>query len=330
MNDILKSITEKKAKLDRYRPLPHELVKSLEDWFRVELTYTSNAIEGNTLSRQETALVVEKGITVEGKSLIEHQEAINHSVAYDFIRTLVTKSREELKEEAILNIHKIILTRIDDDNAGRYRAVPVRIAGSTVVMPSAVKVPDLMKVYAKWLVSPNDDHIVKIASDAHYKLVSIHPFVDGNGRTARLLLNLLLMQEGYPPALIRKEDRRKYITSIERGQLGGSLEDYYNVIIEAVERSLDIYLDMLEPKTEQKGNTGILLKIGELAKQSGEQVSTIRYWTIEGLLDVSDHSKGGYKLYDPSMIDHAKKIRSLQSEKRLTIEEIKAEIQKII
>jgi Fic family protein len=327
MNDKLKQLTEKKQRLDKYRPLPPELVKNLEDWFRIELTYTSNAIEGNTLTRQETALVVEKGITVEGKSLKEHLEAINHAHALEFIKTLVKKKREELKEADILDIHRVILAKIDDTNAGRYRTVPVRIAGSMVVMPNAMKVPDLMKGFIKWLVSPNTEHAIKLSADAHYKLVSIHPFVDGNGRTARLLMNLLLMQEGYPPALIRKEDRKRYITSIERGQLRGSLQDYHEIILEAVERSLDIYLEALEPKETKEGvKMNELLKIGELAKKTGETVYTIRFWTKEGLLTVKDFTKGGYQLYEPSMIERAKEIRRLQEEKRLTIVEIKEQL----
>lgn len=254
MTDKLDELTRKKQKLDKYRPLPPELVKNLEDWFRVELTYTSNAIEGNTLNRQETALVVEKGITVEGKSLKEHLEAVNHAQAIELIKALVKKKREELTEADILGIHKVILAKIDDTNAGRYRAVSVRIAGSTVILPNAMKIPDLMSGFIRWLNQSNPDHAVKIAADAHYKLASIHPFVDGNGRTARLLMNLLLMQEGYPPALIRKEDRRRYINSIEQRQLGGSLQDYYEVIFEAVERSLDIYLEAFEPKEIQIGS----------------------------------------------------------------------------
>lgn len=324
MEDKLNRLTEKKQKLDKYRPLPEELVKNLEDWFRVELTYTSNAIEGNTLTRNETALVVEKGITVEGKTLKEHLEAINHAHALEFIKTLVGKKREQLSQKDILAIHGFVLAKIDDTNAGRYRSITVRIAGSNVVMPNPIKVPKLMNGFEEWLHSPNKDHLVKIAADAHYKLVSIHPFVDGNGRMARLLMNLLLMQKGYPPAFIRKEDRRRYINSIEQGQLGGSREDYYELIFEAVERSLDIYLEALEPKETKEGTKmNQLLQIGELAKETGETIHTIRYWTKEGLLEVKDRTLGGYQLYEPSVVKKAKEIRRLQSKERLTIAEIK-------
>lgn len=239
-------LIEKQARLAAQKPFPLELEKNLKDWFRVELTYTSNAIEGNTLSRQETALIVDEGITVEGKSITEHLEAVNHAEALSFVAELVNKRQKDLTESDIFELHQHLLKKIDDVNAGRYRTVAVRIAGSTVVMPNPVKVPELMNDFLIWLTSANSDPAVKIAADAHYRLVSIHPFVDGNGRTARLLMNLLLMQEGYPPALIRKEDRAKYLTSLEKAQLGGSMDDYYSVVYEAIERSLDVYLEALE------------------------------------------------------------------------------------
>lgn len=247
MNETLKKLEEKKAKLDGFRPLPHELVKNLDEWFRVELTYTSNAIEGNTLSRAETALVVEKGITVDGKSITEHLEAINHAQAIDYIKKLAQGKRTDVRESDILSLHQLILQKIDDASAGKYRKVSVRIAGSEVILPNALNVPELMASFMQWLNSDRGS-VVDVAAKAHFDLVSIHPFVDGNGRTARLLMNLLLIQEGYPPALIRKEDRRIYINAVEKGQLTGDTADFYQVIYEAVDRSLNIYLQAVEGK----------------------------------------------------------------------------------
>lgn len=331
MSDKLKLIDDKRKKLDSYRPFPHALIKNLEDWLKIELTYTSNAIEGNTLSRQQTALVVEKGLTVAGKSLKEHLEAVNHVQALDFLKKLVSKKRNIITERIILTIHEIILKKIDDFNAGRYRNMTVRVAGSTVVFPNPAKLPDLMKNFIKWLHSPNKDHPVKIASDAHFKLVSIHPFIDGNGRTARLIMNLLLSQAGYPPALIRKEDRIKYIDRLEKGQLTGDLNDYYNLIYDAVILSLDIYLGAFEQKQtktkfEKENQRLSLLTIGQLANKTGEPVSTIRFWTKAGLIKVSQYSAGGYQLYSSLTIGVVKKIRHLQKDKRLTINEIKQKI----
>ncbi len=322
MEDKLAKIQEKKISLDKYRPFPKVFRDNMDEWYKIELTYTSNAIEGNTLTRQETALVVEKGITIEGKSITEHLEAINHAKAFEYINSLHLKSVRNITEYIILNIHALILQNIDMHNAGRYRAVPVRIAGSSVVMPNPLKVPNLMSDFVLWLRKTKQDP-VEMAVDAHFKLVSIHPFSDGNGRTARLLMNLILMTYGYPPTIIRKEDRKQYIESIEKGQLTENLSDYYSFMFKSIERSLDIYTEALEPKQKKKSTVKKLMKIGELAKATGETVPTIRFWTKEGLLTVVQFSAGGYQLYSPDAIERIKKIRRLKSEKRLTIQELK-------
>lgn len=242
MEKLIAQIETKKKTLEVYQPLPYELAKNLEEWLKVELTYTSNAIEGNTLSRIETALVIEKGLTVEGKTLVEHLEAVNHAQALGFVKNLVKKKRQKINQEDILALHKIILQKIDDLNAGKYRDIPVRVAGSRVVFPNPQKVPQLMRELINWLLGALE-HPLKIAADLHFKLVSIHPFTDGNGRTARLLMNLILLQNGYPAAIIRKEDRKRYLEAIEKGQLTGNLDDYYRIIYQAADRSLDIYLE---------------------------------------------------------------------------------------
>lgn len=326
MLDLWGTLQKKKKLLDQYRPLPVALVNNLEEWFRVELTYNSNAIEGNTLSRKETAMVVEKGLTVAGKTLKEHLEAINHAEALEWIKKLVHKKRRGLSEQHILDLHRLILKKIDDDNAGKYREVRVRIAGSTVIMPNPAKVPQLMKDFMAWMHGKTKEHCLQTTADAHFKLVSIHPFTDGNGRTARLLMNLLLMQEGYPPALIRKEDRMKYIDAIEKGQLQGTLSDYYQIIFESINRSFDIYFEAVEKKDspiEEKSAKEKLLKIGELGKLVHESVATIRFWTKERLLPVAKLTPKGYQLYSSDCVVKIKRIRSLQKEKRLTLDEIR-------
>lgn len=330
MQNWLKNIDEKKSRLGKLQPLPKALVKNLEDWFRIELTYTSNAIEGNTLTRSETALVVEKGITVSGRTLTEHLEAINYAEALDFIKELAGKRREKISEKDLMHLHWLILRKIDDANAGRYRNVQVRIVGTTYLPPSAGKVPDLMEAFFRWLKGKHPEHPVKLAADAHLRLVSIHPYVDGNGRTARLLMNLLLTQAGYPPALIRKRDRKSYIDSEIKAQTQDDAEDYYQVIYRAVDRSLNIYLESADPKSSKSrgklSQRKKLLKIGELAKMAGETIPTIRFWTNEGLLEVGEYTEGGYQLYDPGMIVRAKKIREMQDKHRLSIAEIKIKL----
>lgn len=319
-------LTRKKARLDVHRPLDSALVRNLEEWFQVELTYTSNALEGNTLTRLETALVIEKGLTVGGKTLREHLEAANHSHALDLVRRFAAGSPSGLSAKNILAIHEIILRGIDDANAGHFRSVPVRISGSRVVLPNPLKVSALMDELETWLTASSDLHPAALAAEAHYRLVTIHPFVDGNGRTARLLMNLILIMHGYPPAIIRKEDRLAYLSALEKAQLGGSKADYESLIIRAVSRSLDIYLKAVRAAPEQDdGANKPLLKIGELAKATGQTVATIRFWLKEGLLEVAEVANSGYQLFDSAMIARCDDILGLKQQ-RLSIAEIRAVI----
>lgn len=245
MEQTLLRLTEKKHRLDTYRPFPPDLVKNLHQWFRVALTYSSNALEGNTLTHSETALVLEKGITIGGKTIAEHLEAINHAIAIDFIMQLAKKNHTQITLDDILEIHQKVLKKIDDHNAGFLRRVAVRIMGSQVPRPNYLKVPELMNEFISWLGNAQD-HPAKIAADAHLKFVFIHPFVDGNGRTARLLLNLLLVQEGYPLVIISNDKRKEYIDAIEKSFLTGNNQDFYAIVYAAIESSLDQYLEALE------------------------------------------------------------------------------------
>jgi Fic family protein len=313
MNEKLRKITEKKNALDALRPLPQAILNNLEEWFTVELTYTSNAIEGNTLTRQQTALVVEKGLAVEGKTLREHLEAQSHAETFRFTEALAKKKkRQDLTERDILKIHRSILQKIDLIHAGRYRDVPVRIAGSTAIMPNPMKVPQHMRDFVAWFVRDKETHPATIAADAHFKLVSIHPFVDGNGRSARLLMNLLLMQADYPPAIIRKEDREKYINSLEKGQTRGNLNDYYNIIYDAVDRSLDIYLETAKGEDFY----GDYLTMGEIAKATEMTRQVLYKYRNLGLIEPEIRS-GKFDLYSKTTIQKVKKIKELKKDYHL-------------
>lgn len=318
-------IDKKKAELDVFRndgkSLPAVMVRNLEDWFRIELTYTSNAIEGNTLTRQETALVVEKGLTVGGKSLQEHLEATNHAKALDWVRELAERRKGKISEKELLEIHRLILKGIDDDNAGRYRAVPVRISGSEVILPNPRTVPDLMEDFGKWLLKPDTKHPVEFAAEAHYRLVTIHPYADGNGRTGRLLMNLVLLMQGFPPAIIRKRDRLAYLKALETAQLGGSKAKFYELITKSVERSLDFYLKAIKGIDEKAPEKRELLKIGQLANEVDETVQTIRFWTQLGLLEIAEKTASNYTLYAPDSIERVKRIQELKKE-RYSLKEI--------
>lgn len=321
----LQKLTDKKDQLQKLRPLSADYLKNLAEWFKVELTYNSNAIEGNTLNRRETALVIEKGVTVKGKTLTEHLEATNHAEAIDYVKDLAANTKQQdLTRQDMMNIHKLILQKIDDENAGKYRNAPVAIAGSDVELPDPLKVPELMEEFFTWLKSKSDTHPVIIAADAHYKLVRIHPFIDGNGRTARLLMNLLLMQANYPITVIGNDKREDYINALEKAHMTGDLDDFYSLVIKAVDSSLDVYLGNKKPRGVKEER---LLKIGEMARLSDVPTSTIRFWTNEGLLKVAKTSEGGYRWFNESSLKTVEKVKELQA-KRLTLDEIKAEINK--
>lgn len=312
-----------RASLDRRRAAMAAASRRLRDWFTVELTFTSNAIEGNTLTRRETATVIEKGLSIAGKSLREHLEAANHAKALDLVRRLAERPFVRLAESDLLDIHRTIMSGIDDANAGRYRTVPVRISGAAVVLPNPRKVPDLMAGFVAWLGGqPRDAHPVTVAAKAHYRFVSIHPFTDGNGRTGRLLMNLVLMAHGLPPAIIRKTDRIAYLAALETAQLGGPRAPYDRLIARAALRSLQIMHDAVTGRARigDVDRDGVF-KIGELATRAGVTVPTVRHWVAAGLIAVAETTPSGYQLFAADAVDRCRAIRALQA-KRMTLSEI--------
>ncbi len=229
LDDLLARIDAMKTRLDACRPLLGEQVQLALD---IEYTFESNRIEGNTLTLRETDLVVNKGLTVGGKSMREHLEAINHYEAILYIRELATQG-VALDEREVRNIHALVLRGIDRDNAGRYRSVPVMISGSRHIPPQPWAVPKLMEEYGIWLAGEAMNlHPVLRAAEAHERLVTIHPFIDGNGRTARLVMNLILLANGYPIVNIPgdTEHRRAYYEALEKANLDGRKMDFIFLI----------------------------------------------------------------------------------------------------
>lgn len=241
---MLDEIRAKKERLDALRPFPQEVIAQLDAWYDVELTYTSNAIEGNTLTRSETALVLEKGLTVRGKPLKHHQEAVDHFDALQFVRELIQEDRE-ITEDEILDIHRLVVGRTLKKAAGVYSQFSRRIVGSEAIFPDPAVIPELMQEFCEWLSESSPS--AEVAIEAHLRLVSIHPFSDGNGRTSRLLMNLLLIKEGYPPLVIRPEDRIEYIDSVEQYQLQKNPYSYNEFMLTRLNASLDDYFQFLEP-----------------------------------------------------------------------------------
>lgn len=242
-------LDQKKQVLDALRPLPVSALQRLQDDLLVEWIYNSNAIEGNTLTLQETRLILETGLTIGGKSLSEHFEVVNHRSAIAYVESLVAENTP-LTSFQVRQMHRLVLTQIDDENAGQYRKLPVRIAGSAHTPPEAWVLDQLMQEWSDWVhTSGLTLHPVERAALAHHRLVAIHPFLDGNGRTARLVMNLLLMQAGYPPTIILKVNRRQYYRVLAQADAGHTTP-LVNFVGRAVERSLTLYLEACTPRTQ--------------------------------------------------------------------------------
>jgi len=220
---LLKRIDATKIWIGNKRPLAPKEVKELDAYFRVGTTYTSNALEGNTLTLTETKILLEDGLTAGGKPLRDSYEALGHADAYDFMLKAARSELFAFSESMILQLHKLFFVRLDESKAGVYRDEQVFITGTEYVPSPAIEVPVLMKALSddlgkKW----SKEHPVNLAAYAHQRLVDIHPFEDGNGRTARLLMNLILINKGYQIVSIPPVLRQEYITAITKGRRSGS------------------------------------------------------------------------------------------------------------
>ncbi len=225
----------------RSRPLTPAALRSLIAWLRLQHVYNSNAIEGNTLTLSETKVIVEDGLTVGGKSLREHAEAVNLAAAVDYILGLARAEDPPVDAALIRNLHLLVLRDINRDEAGRYRQEPVRISGSSYPTTEPLHLEEAMNEFDEWLTTePEPRNAVLRAAIAHTWLVNIHPFIDGNGRVARLTMNILLLRAGYPLATIRKEDRPRYYDALERSH-AGDLSEWVTLLAERVTDSIREY-----------------------------------------------------------------------------------------
>lgn len=232
-----------KKEIDYYRPLTTPILDRLRDYFRVGLTYSSNALEGNTLTETETKIILEDGFTIGGKTLKEHLEVVGHSNAYDFMLSKIDS--DNFAEDDIRKLHYFFYYRIDQENAGIYRKVPVFVTGTDFAFPKPLEVPQRMKEFMQEVPLYKEKyHPVEYAALIHAKLVTIHPFVDGNGRTARLLMNLALLQSGYVLTIIPPIMRSTYISTIRHANKGATTP-FLEFISEMVYESSKEYLRLI-------------------------------------------------------------------------------------
>ena len=243
MKDLLTAIATKKMQLDALRPVSQAALLALQKSYDVDLTYTSNAIEGNTLTLRETAELIEHGITVGGKPLRDHLEAVDHYEAVLWMREQAVKTTP-MNENAVRELHRRIVSRSQPEIGGMYSTLPRRIAGSPVVFPNAVKIHELMRTYGEWISQAASEPATSF--DAHYRLVAIHPFADGNGRTARLVMNVLLLRGGYPPVAVRPEDRKTYLDTLEQASVREDLAPFQTFMHQRLDATLVEYLNALQ------------------------------------------------------------------------------------
>lgn len=294
---LARRLAAKKTRLDHYRPLPPDMVRQLAEDLRLQLTYHSNAIEGNTLTLQETRIVLEAGVTIGGRSLREHLEAINHAAAFDYLMTL-TDARNQLRLETVLYLHSIIMSGIDP-GAGHFRQRAIYIRGAPVTPPPPDRVPELVATWLEWLDNAglNYEPLVRAAL-AHHAFEAIHPFVDGNGRVGRLLLNLLLMKAGYPPALLLRDWRGAYLRGMQQADMG-RYTPLVNLIGRSVEGGLDLYLEVCSTPP-----SGEYRPMSELTEGTDYSVNYLGLLARKGQIDAV--KRGGRWYSTRAAIEHYK------------------------
>ena len=217
----IKEAEQLQLEIYEFRPLSRNAAKQLKEYYRTGLTYASNALEGNSLTESETKVVLEDGITIGGKPLKDHYETIGHGEAFDLLYKLGQKS--EITEDQIRQLHKLFYFRIDVKQAGCYRKTGVVVTGSTLDFPRPAAIKPAMQTFVAAMADKRaHSHPLEFAAWIHIGLVNIHPFVDGNGRTARLLMNLALLQAGYPITIIPPVLRADYIAALQASNRGNS------------------------------------------------------------------------------------------------------------
>ena len=304
LNDqIHQRILTKKTQLDTHRPLSTTIVKKLHENLEINYTYNTNAIEGNTLTLQETKLIIREGITINGKSLSEHLEAKNHPAAINYIENLVAKP---IEEENILELHSILFSGFCE-GAGNYRNGQVYIEGRDFMPPPAFEVPQLMRELMEWLnKNPEELRPIELAAIFHHKLAAIHPFDDGNGRVGRLLMNLLLIKRGYPLTIIKTVDRRRYYDSLIKAD-NGNPAPLVNFVARCVEQSLDIYLGAVEA-SQPKNKLLSLAEASKLTPYSQEYLSLLARKGAIGAVKVGRN----WKISQNAIEEYLSKIKRLQ------------------
>jgi Fic family protein len=297
--DTTKRLDSKLKALNALRPLPPAAVRKLRQQLEIEMAYNSNAIEGNSLTLKETYLVISEGITIKNKPLKDHLEAKDHFEALEFLSDLVEHGKQPtLSEHLIRTLHQLVVRGTEREWAGKYRNSGVVIAGAKHQPPDALVIPGQMTKLIRWYrQAENRLHPVEAAALLHHRFVHIHPFFDGNGRTSRLLMNVVLMRHGFPLSVVLKNDRKKYYQTLGQAD-GGDAVPFVRLMAQSVERSLDIYLKTLTPAHSKKAR---FMTLSNLSKRTRFSAKYLNLLVRQGKLEA--YKEGRNWLSSPEALE---------------------------
>ena len=317
-------LTQKKNELEKLPPLNGDVEEELRKTVDLELTSVGDCFDGGALTRRETEQVLFKDKVVPQRSLTEHIQALNISKAFEMIQELAARTGRPVDDSDVKNIHRVIVRELDDKNGGMFRGFAMTFPTGDQPLPEPVRVQRMMDDFGMWLYTVRTLHPVAMAAEAHLRLMSIHPFGKGNGKTARMLMNLILMKNGYPPALFSRREKKEYWQSLEAAIYNNDRTDYDKLICRAVNRALELYLKTAKKQTVDVEDESVpyFLRIGQLAKETGERVSTIRYWTTMGIIEPVGKTSADYMIYSSDVLGRIKKLKDLKAQ-RYTLDEIK-------
>lgn len=324
---VYENLSAKKSELDRLPALSAEKQEELRKKIELEIAYVGGFFDGSTLTCKETAEILYEDKTVEKHSLTEHIRALNSAKVFEMISELAQKVNHQIDDTDVKNMHRIVVRNLDDKNGGMYRGFKLDFPVGAHEMPDSVRVQRMMNDFGMWLFAARTLHPAALAAEAHLRLMSIMPFGMGNACTARFLMNLMLMRHGYPPALFARREKKEYWDSLESAIFKNDRTGYDKLICRAVNRAMEKYMQASESRVFEEIDTGpYFLRIGQLAKETGERVSTLRYWTGLGLLETAGKTSADYTLYSSEILPRIKRLKELK-EQRFTLEEIRAKLQ---
>ncbi|MBR4126170.1 MAG: MerR family transcriptional regulator [Alphaproteobacteria bacterium] len=324
---IYDDLNTKKSELDKQPALSADILEELRKKIELELAYVGGCFDGSSLTCKETAAILYEDKAVEKHSLTEHIQVLNAAKAFEMISSLARKVNHQMDDADVREIHRLVVRNLDDNNGGMYRGFPLKFQVGTHDLPNSVRVQRMMNDFGMWLFAAGTLHPAAIAAEAHLKLMSIQPFGKGNACVARSLMNLILMRHGYPPVLFSRREKAEYWNTLEKAIFNNDREGYDKLICRAVNRSLEMYLKAAQTSTvEDVEQDPYFLRIGQLAKECGERVSTIRYWTSLGLLETAGKTSADYTLYSSDILPRIKQLKELK-EQRYTLDEIRTKLQ---